>query len=240
LLFEAQPDNQYCATFLPSSQIDLSKFSQLSIQRFYGCIGLINIDNELFVGLIQEATLVAELESHNIFQINKVGFYSLASKQYDRDNERTQNAQSQPEDIQHPCSPVIKLLSTGSFYFSQSLDLTKPLINRIDRIDRVVDGKLLFDQTDKTYIWNKTIIEELLDIFHEIPSLETKIDIDSSGLLVSLIQGFINSRPIMIKKTKCQLVIISRLSANRAGTRFNARGINDDGHVSNFVQVLFI
>ena len=32
------------------------------------------------------------------------------------------------------------------------------------------------------------------------------------------------------------LTLISRLSCRRAGTRFNARGIDDDGNVANFVQ----
>ena len=30
--------------------------------------------------------------------------------------------------------------------------------------------------------------------------------------------------------------LISRLSCERAGTRFNVRGTNDDGHVANFVE----
>ncbi|KAG4222282.1 Inositol-1,4,5-trisphosphate 5-phosphatase 1, partial [Phytophthora cactorum] len=32
------------------------------------------------------------------------------------------------------------------------------------------------------------------------------------------------------------LTVISRLSCKRAGTRFNSRGIDDDGHVANFVE----
>jgi synaptojanin len=31
--------------------------------------------------------------------------------------------------------------------------------------------------------------------------------------------------------------LISRLSWKRAGTRFNARGVDDDGHVANSVEV---
>ena len=33
-----------------------------------------------------------------------------------------------------------------------------------------------------------------------------------------------------------QLTLISRLSCRRAGTRFHSRGIDDDGHVANFVE----
>ncbi len=31
--------------------------------------------------------------------------------------------------------------------------------------------------------------------------------------------------------------VISRLSCKRAGTRFNSRGVDDDGNVANFVEV---
>lgn len=33
-----------------------------------------------------------------------------------------------------------------------------------------------------------------------------------------------------------ELILISRLSCTRAGTRFNSRGVNDDGNVANFVE----
>jgi hypothetical protein len=36
---------------------------------------------------------------------------------------------------------------------------------------------------------------------------------------------------------KFELSVISKLSCQRAGTRFNTRGIDDHGHVANFVEV---
>ena len=35
---------------------------------------------------------------------------------------------------------------------------------------------------------------------------------------------------------QAKAAIISRLSSERAGTRFETRGVNDDGHVANFVE----
>ena len=35
------------------------------------------------------------------------------------------------------------------------------------------------------------------------------------------------------------LAVISRLGSKRAGTRFNTRGIDDDGNTANFVEVHF-
>ena len=69
--------------------------------------------------------------------------------------------------------------------------------------------------------------------------------LDSSRILTSAIRGFVltitipsSSSPLSTKKTglPSTLTLISRLSCRRAGTRFNSRGIDDDGNVANFVE----
>lgn len=69
--------------------------------------------------------------------------------------------------------------------------------------------------------------------------------LDRSGILTSAIRGFVltitlpsSSAPLSTKRTglPSALTVISRLSCRRAGTRFNSRGIDDDGNVANFVE----
>ena len=69
--------------------------------------------------------------------------------------------------------------------------------------------------------------------------------LDASRILTSAFRGFTKTLTIPqtsapIKSSKngrpSFLTVISRLSCRRAGTRFNARGIDDDGHVANFVE----
>jgi synaptojanin len=69
--------------------------------------------------------------------------------------------------------------------------------------------------------------------------------LDGSRILTSAIRGFCKSwtipqgsAPLRSAKTglPSYLTIISRLSCRRAGTRFNSRGIDDDGNVANFVE----
>lgn len=69
--------------------------------------------------------------------------------------------------------------------------------------------------------------------------------LDASRILTSAIRGFCQTMTIPqsaapLKATNTgrpsYLTLISRLSCRRAGTRFNARGIDDDGHVANFVE----
>lgn len=71
--------------------------------------------------------------------------------------------------------------------------------------------------------------------------------LDSTHILTSTIRGFVESLTIPHPSTRMEgnmkssglpatLTLISRLSCRRAGTRFNSRGIDDDGHVANFVE----
>jgi hypothetical protein len=55
--------------------------------------------------------------------------------------------------------------------------------------------------------------------------------LDQDGILVMLTNGFVKIEEAPSQNLK--LVMISRLSCMRAGTRFNTRGIDDDGSVAN-------
>lgn len=48
--------------------------------------------------------------------------------------------------------------------------------------------------------------------------------------------GGVEIRTIYAANRQAKACLISRLSCERAGTRFNVRGVNDDGHVANFVE----
>ena len=69
--------------------------------------------------------------------------------------------------------------------------------------------------------------------------------LDDSHILTSAIRGFVSTitippsiSPVRGPRTNLpsHLTLISRLSSRRAGTRFNSRGIDDDGNVANFVE----
>lgn len=48
--------------------------------------------------------------------------------------------------------------------------------------------------------------------------------------------GGVEIRTIYAGHRQAKACLISRLSCERAGTRFNVRGTNDDGNVANFVE----
>ena len=48
--------------------------------------------------------------------------------------------------------------------------------------------------------------------------------------------GGVEIRTVYAAQKQGKACLISRLSCERAGTRFNVRGTNDEGHVANFVE----
>lgn len=67
-----------------------------------------------------------------------------------------------------------------------------------------------------------------------IPLITDGIDCDE--WLLKIICGGIEIRTIYVGHLQARGCIFSRLSSERAGTRFNVRGTNDEGCVANFVE----
>ena len=63
-----------------------------------------------------------------------------------------------------------------------------------------------------------------------------RFGIDCDRWLFKMICGGVEIRTIYAAHRQAKACLISRLSCERAGTRFNVRGTNDDGHVANFVE----
>ena len=79
------------------------------------------------------------------------------------------------------------------------------------------------------------MLAPLLPFRSHLPPEERSI-LDSSQLLTPVIRGHASSTKCRIGLTPGIMTLISRLSCRRAGTRFNARGIDDEGNVANFVE----
>ena len=54
--------------------------------------------------------------------------------------------------------------------------------------------------------------------------------------VVGLIMGSIEMRTVYVGATQLRAALISRLSCGRAGTRYNSRGVDDEGNTANFVE----
>lgn len=60
--------------------------------------------------------------------------------------------------------------------------------------------------------------------------------VDCQEWLLPVIRGSAEIRTIYVGAMQVRAALISRLTCLRAGTRFNARGIDDEGNAANFVE----
>ena len=105
-----------------------------------------------------------------------------------------------------------KLLSQG-YYFSFSYDLTLNQQKRTAKQD-----------THYSFIWN----HHLFQAFRKQNVAEE--------WFTPVMQGFIGTVSQIVQDKELKYLVISRRSSKRAGTRYNARGIDDKGHVANYVE----
>ncbi|XP_050497506.1 synaptojanin-1 isoform X1 [Diabrotica virgifera virgifera] len=181
----------------------------------YGCLGVLQLNAS---------------DNTTLYLVMIVGCFSVG-KMGDSEIFRITQTQfvplhySQNEDR---VAEVRKLLNSGTFYFSHPcapggspLDLTLCAQRRSKT-----------STTDHRFFWNRMLHVHLV-----------RFGVDCNSWLVKAMCGSVEMRTVYVGTKIALAAIISRLSCERAGTRFNVRGTNDEGHVANFVeteQVIFL
>lgn len=122
------------------------------------------------------------------------------------------NRSEDPKNLENSKTSIKKLLSSG-FYFSFDYSLTL-------NIGYESQGGTLHDESDKRFYWNFELYKEFISQ-----------DIDTLWF-VPIIQGFFS----VFHGENVVLALLSRRSCERAGTRYNCRGIDESGNVANFVE----
>lgn len=180
----------------------------------YGCLGAIKFPDDtssakqcFYIILVTACMSAGRIFNSEIFRITGVSFYSLANGSVDGNNR---------------CTDLKKLLSSGKFYFSWSptekdnnnpLDLTVCMQNQGQR-----------DEQER-FFWNR-----LMHVHFK------HFGISCEMWLFRIISGGIDIKTVYVGAQQAKAMVISRLSCERAGTRFNVRGANDEGNVANFVE----
>lgn len=241
----------------PNSQIQTPHRYKILIKReVHGCLGLINVSNVTYLAIITGAlTDVAHPVPYELVdKIYAVEFILLALNEWDyvtldssgmpvRDNADPDEFNPLSARVPHPCWEFRKLLSDGSFYFSNDFDLTSLLQNRgVDKLkfdsSHVSDiTRINLQHYQEQYMWNSFLMEELIKFRNNLDPYAVEI-LNNNRFLTTVIRGFAKS--VNLGSKGHTITIVSKQSWKRAGTRFNARGIDDDGNVANFVETEFI
>lgn len=84
---------------------------------------------------------------------------------------------------------------------------------------------LAFDTYDHRFLWNRGL---MVPFFQQC--------ISPSKWIYPIICGSFGVSTLYAGQQRSQIGIVSRLSSLRPGTRFNVRGVDDNGYVANFVE----
>lgn len=161
----------------------------------------------LFLVLVTGCLSVGKLADVEIFRITQTQFVSLQHQAGSEDK----------------TAEVRKVLNSGTFYFAwnstnnfSAFDLTLCAQRKRRTPDEVADNR---------FFWNRMLHIHMM-----------RYNVDCKFWLLKAVCGSVEVRTIYAGSKQARAAIISRLSCERAGTRFNVRGTNDEGHVANFVE----
>ena len=225
----------------------LKNISKIKKSKAKAILGIINIKEVEFLLFVTSSDIVGQMKGETIYRILEVDFSEIPNKKL---NKSEYIDEDQIKDIKDGISKLLKL----GFYYSFGLDLTNSQQNQskilynlkknknkdlkkeddigirnnenINNLSSKV--KQIYKTTYKKYFFNYNLYKKFINP-------ETSEPIDYT-FIVPIICGYINMFEYEIEQKKLQFVLITRRSQNYAGTRYNTRGINDDGNVANFCE----
>lgn len=243
---------------IPNDQISQENGYRTLVNReVSGCLGLINVDQQIFLAVITGAisNIASPVNYETVDKIYSVDFVSLTTNEWDFANLDANGypmdtVEASTDDYEyrqaHPCHELKKLLSNGSFYYSNDFDLTSLLQNRgLDNSklngsaspNSASKKAINLDHYQQEYMWNSFMMDELIKLRSNLDEFSQSL-LNESGILTTVIRGF--AKTVTFASSGAAITIISKQSWKRAGTRFNARGIDDNGNVANYVETEFI
>ncbi|QPG73648.1 hypothetical protein FOA43_000960 [Brettanomyces nanus] len=225
-------------------------YRPMSRHKPLGFLGLISMGKDVFLCLITGRIEVATpLKDERINRIYDVDFHCLTNNTWDfielnsngypnTENENGSHTGTNtppgsyvPLIKQNPCYELRKILSDGSFYYSTDFDLTSTLQGRGVNHSQ----QLSLDRYHLDYMWNAFMMKEVIHFRNNLDD-DPKKALDSNRFLTTVIRGFAESVRTTVGGRSAQMTIVSKQSWKRTGTRFNVRGVDDDGNVANFVE----
>lgn len=121
-------------------------------------------------------------------------------------------------------------LKNGPLYFSYSIDIT----NSFQRQSQADTSQPLWMRADDRFFWNRFVQSDLIDYRTNggrgLPGPHPGID----PFILPVIFGMLEIRPTTFKGTPLTMVLVSRRSRYRGGTRYFTRGLDENGNPANY------
>ncbi|ORZ14208.1 SacI homology domain-domain-containing protein [Absidia repens] len=197
-------------------KLDAPTDTQASMVRelvVYGILGFCRLQVDDYVIVVTGRTLVGTLFGNDILRATSFQILPLGEDSLEK---------SYSEDLFEQEQYFIQLLEShlqlNSFYLSYTYNLTNSL-------------QCQNQKADERFLWNKHLSSNLAGMSND------SIEDDQINLFIlPVIQGYINITSMIVNNKYVTFALISRRSNERAGTRYFSRGIDENGHVSNYVE----
>lgn len=124
------------------------------------------------------------------------------------------------------------LMKTGPMYFSYSFDMT----NSFQRQAQSSTDEPLWMRADDRFYWNRFVSSTLID-FRSGKSGRKMSGVAQPAVdayILPVMYGMMSITNTSIKGNSLTYILMTRRSRHRTGTRYFSRGIDEEGHVSNF------
>ncbi|KAJ3343368.1 Phosphoinositide phosphatase sac1 [Gonapodya sp. JEL0774] len=188
------------------------------IVSVYGIFGVIGLNAGDHVIVITDRERIGNIDSNDVFRMKGYRIIPLA-----RSNRSL--PESEKRDDEEYLAMLQSILDLDHFYFSYSFELTHSLQRQANLRS---DTRPQWQKADDRFFYNKHLASRLIDA--------SSSQQDLSCFILPVICGFIEIIPGNINGSRFNFVLVARRSRYRNGIRYHSRGIDDDGHVSNFVE----
>ncbi|KAI8971960.1 SacI homology domain-containing protein [Mycotypha africana] len=192
-------------------------WEQEGVVDVYGIMGFIRFLAGDYMLVITDREEIGSIQGKKIYRIGAFQILPLAHNL----NQLSVNQTAQEH-------KYVSLLEThikkNIFYFSYDYDLTQT-IQRQAQYTSEKAMEPLYKRADDRFFWNRFVCSKLINS-----------QIDLSNYILPVMQGFVELDKCTINNKTFSWGLITRRSRYRPGTRYFSRGINAEGHVSNFVE----
>ncbi|KAE8382999.1 SacI homology domain-containing protein, partial [Aspergillus bertholletiae] len=191
------------------------------ISSIAGILGMIKLKLDKYIIVITKALPMGRLRGHMIYKVAATEFLPLRERPLHDHDEDTYLAL------------LKELLRTGPMYFSYALDLT----NSFQRQSQSDASLPMWKRADDRFFWNRFIQSDFIDFSlggHDTTSVRYGPQPGVDPYILPVMYGMLRITPAKVKATTFTFALITRRSRHRAGTRYFSRGIDEQGHVSNY------
>ncbi|OLL25455.1 hypothetical protein NEOLI_004568, partial [Neolecta irregularis DAH-3] len=190
---------------------DQSAFKSYSERYVSGILGIIKLQSNKYIIVITKEREIGKLGQHKVWKLEEWDIIPVFKR-----------ANSPEDEI---CLNLLKShLGSAPLYFSRTLDVTNTLQRQVTT---PYPDHALWQRADTRFFWNRYLQSELVN-FRKTSGAEL------DKYILPVMYGNFEIADIRLKGQPFTLVLVSRRSRFRAGTRYFSRGLDAAGNASNF------